>query len=406
MKLAIHNQKPVIANKIVDEWIDMNVTDITKVSDYLMKYPISVISGGILDQFEAKYAEMFEAKYAVAFCNGTAALHAASFACGANISSNFILSAYSYHGTVNSLLENSSRAYLCDYDPNTLNLDCNSVEQLIDNETKGIIISHTWGNPAEMDKIYQLKQKHKISIISDASHAHGAEWSNKKIGGLDMEDISCFSLGKNKLISGGELGIATTNSAELYDALLFIGHPNRVPGCYLTNKYEQYPNSIGNKYRPHPLSMVIALNQLIRFSDKINLNIQTNSFLSSEINKIPGFKTINVHSNSKRVYWKFTVKIVEEYWEEVSFETIIRALECEGLSLEQFHNYDIEKNLQLWNFTRYDNQVSNKTINDLKNDLIILPGYISLDIKTMRLIVNCFAKVSENKKELKLLNRY
>ena len=376
--MAVKHKKPELSSKIIDEWIDIKTSDIEKVSNYLNNKPLSVIEGGILNQFEELYAEMFGAKYAVAFCNGTAALHAASFACGANKTSNFILSAYSYHGTINSLLENSANAYLCDDNPHTLNMDFKSAENIIDNDTKGIIVSHLWGNPVEMDKIYELKQRYRIRIISDASHAHGAEWDNNKIGGLVSEDISCFSLGKNKLISGGELGIATTNNAELYDALLFLGHPNRVPGSYLTNKYKKYPNSIGNKYRPHALSIVIAINQLDRFNEKINLNIETNSFLNREINKIPGFATLSIYPKSRRVYWKFVVKIEDNYWEDISMSKIIKALQSEGLELEQFHNYDIESNLKLWNHERYKNKVINKTKRMEKNKIIILPAYIAL----------------------------
>ena len=224
----------------------------------------------------------------------------------------------------------------------------------------------------------ELGKRYRIRIISDASHAHGAEWDNNKIGGLVSEDISCFSLGKNKLISGGELGIATTNNAELYDALLFLGHPNRVPGSYLTNKYKKYPNSIGNKYRPHALSIVIAINQLDRFNEKINLNIETNSFLNREINKIPGFATLSIYPKSRRVYWKFVVKIEDNYWEDISMSKIIKALQSEGLELEQFHNYDIESNLKLWNHERYKNKVINKTKRMEKNKIIILPAYIAL----------------------------
>lgn len=96
--LAINGGKRVIEENIKEEWKDIRTEDIKKVKEYLENEPISVIDGGILTKFEKSFAEFVNAKYAVTYCNGTAALHAASYACGANKNNNFIISEYSYHG--------------------------------------------------------------------------------------------------------------------------------------------------------------------------------------------------------------------------------------------------------------------------------------------------------------------
>ena len=401
MNLAINGGTSEINEEIKETWNTIQESDIEKISDYIRNKEISVIDGGILREFEEKFAEFVGAKYAVAYCNGTAALHAASFACGANGSSNFLLSEYSYHGTVNSLLENSSKAYLIDYDSNTLNIDVDKIEESIDENTKGIIITHCWGNPVNMDKIKKIKEKYNIKIISDASHAHGAKWNGKRIGGLDCEDIACFSLGKNKLISAGELGIATTNSKELYDELLFMGHPNRVPDALLTDKYKKYSNGIGNKYRPHVLSMVIALEQLKRYEEKRKNNVNTNIILENEISKIPGFYKIKSYEKAERVYWKLLIGIDRSYWQEISLDKIAKALQAEGLRLEQFHNYNIKEHENIWEHERYKGLVTNNSKLEAPNNMIILPGYVKLEEKDIKSIINCFEKVSKNKEELK-----
>ena len=89
-KLAINGGSPEIKSHIKEKWNDIRSEDIEKIKLYLENEPISVIDGGILKEFEEKFAEFIGVKYAVAYCNGTAALHAASFACGANSSSNFL----------------------------------------------------------------------------------------------------------------------------------------------------------------------------------------------------------------------------------------------------------------------------------------------------------------------------
>ncbi len=399
-KLAINGGEPIIKDGIIDLWQDIKNSDIEKISDYLRKEPISVIDGGILKEFEELFAKFIGTKYAVAYCNGTAALHAASFACGANNSSNFLLSEYSYHGTVNSLLENSSKAYLCNYDENTLDIDVDHAEKILDNKTKGMIITHCWGNPVDMDKIKRLKDKYNLKIISDASHAHGARWNGKNIGSLDCEDIACFSLGKNKLISAGELGIAVTNDSQLYDELLFIGHPNRVPEALITDKYKSFINGVGNKYRPHPLSMVLAIEQIKRYDVKREFNISTNKYLSEKIGKIAGFKNIEIYNKAERVFWKLLIRLNDKYWEGINIEKIVKALEKEGVRLEQFHNYNVKAHEQIWKHDRYKGLVENKSTMGEPKNIIILPGYIQLTKQQMDLIIKCFEKVSYYKEEL------
>lgn len=399
--LAINGGTKIIQEEIKDNWRDIKKEDIEKVEKYIKTEPISVIDGGILKEFEEKFANFIGAKYAVAYCNGTAALHAASFACGADKESNFILSEYSYHGTVNSLLENSSQSYLCNYDEETLNIDGICAERCIDPKTKGLIITHCWGNPVDMDKIKEIKDKYNLKIISDASHAHGAKWDGKNIGGLDCEDIACFSLGKNKLISSGELGVAVTNNAQLYDELLFMGHPNRVPDALITEKYKSYSNGIGNKYRPHPLSMVLAIEQINRYDEKMKKNIETNDYLSKRINRIPGFKAIKSYDKSRRVYWKLLIRIDKGYWENIGLDIIADALRNEGLTLEQFHNYNIKEHLHIWEHERYRDLVINKSTLDAPDDILILPGYVEIEQKEIELIIKCFEKVSNNKEELR-----
>lgn len=381
-----------------------NVTkkDIKAVAKYLKKGDLSLIDGGVMTEFEKAFAKYVGAKYAVSYCNGTAALHAASYACGASSNSIFISSVYSYHGTILSLLENNSKVILVDYEDNYLTIDFDSLEKNITKDTTGIIVTHCWGNLVDYDKLKKIKDKYKLKVIVDASHAHGAKYKGKKVGSLSCEDITCFSLGKNKLMSAGELGVAVTNDKELYQKLLFIGHPNRVPDALDKNSpLRKYSNGIGNKYRPHALALVLGLEQIKRFDKKLELNQKTNNYLVNEINKIPGFYTPEVHKNCTRTYWKLHIFLDKKYWKNISVEKIADALRNEGLRLEQFHNYDLKEQLKIWTNERYKGQIINKSTKKSPKDIIVLPGYINISKKDKKAIINAFKKVSEKRGELK-----
>lgn len=396
------NDGPIITKPIRERWKNITSNDIKKVSKYLKTKDLSLIDGGVMTEFEKAFAKYVGAKYAVSYCNGTAALHAASYACGANSNSTFISSIYSYHGTILSLLENRSKVILVNYEKDYLTIDLDDLEKNITKDTTAVLVTHCWGNLVDYEKLSRIKEKYKIKVIVDASHAHGSMYKNKYVGNIPCEDITCFSLGKNKLISAGELGVAVTNSKELYEKLLFIGHPNRVPEALSKNsKLREYSNGIGNKYRPHALALLIGLEQLKKYPKKLQKNIATNDYLVKEINKIDGFYIPQAHSNCRRTYWKLYVFIDKKYWKNIPTNKIVEAIKKEGLRLEQFHNYDLKEQLKIWTNERYKNQVINKAKTTNVDNAIILPGYIDISKKDMNKIIEVFKKVSKLKEMIK-----
>lgn len=387
---------------VVERYKNLTKQDRKAINQYLKTGELSLIDGGIMSDFEQSFAKYIGAKYAVAYCNGTAALHAASYACGASKDTTFMSSIYSYHGTILSLLENNSKVILVDYEDDYLTIDLDSIEKNITQDVSGIIVTHCWGNLVDYDKLKKIKDKYNVKIIVDASHAHGAKYKEKKVGSLSCEDITCFSLGKNKLMSAGELGVAVTNDEQLYQKLLFIGHPNRVPDALdKSSQLRKYSNGIGNKYRPHALALVLGLEQIKRFDKKLKLNQKTNDYLSEEINKIPGFYTPRKHKNCTRTYWKLHIFIDRKYWGNISAEKIVDLLRKEGLHLEQFHNYNLKEHLKIWTNKRYIGQVVNKSSKKTPKDIIVLPGYIDISKKDKKAIINAFKKISERRLELK-----
>ncbi len=397
-ELAINGGSAVLNHKIKERWKNVTIDTIRKVAYYLKTDELSVIDGGVLKQFENDFANYIGAKYAVAYCNGTAALHAASYACGADDKSVFISSVYSYHGTILSLLENRTKVRLVDYENDYFTIDLSEVEKNIDEKVKGLLITHCWGNMVDYEKLEKLKRKYNIKIIVDASHAHGAKFDNVKVGSIPCEDVVCFSLGKNKLMSAGELGVAVTNDKNIYEKLLFIGHPNRVPEALSKeSKLRYYSNGIGNKYRPHALALVLGIDQIKRFDKKIKKNILTCEKLLNEINNIDGFYIPKVHKKCSRVFWKMHIFIDKNYWGNISTERIINAIKAEGLTLEQFHNYDIKEQMKIWTNKRYDNQIDNRAKKGNIDNVIVLPGYIDISKKDYEKIVTVFKKVSKMK---------
>lgn len=384
---------------IVDEWKDITEVDESKVVSYLRDNPVSYIDGAVIREFEENFAKFVGKKYAVAYSSGTAAIYAAISTCNQIKSKKVILSEYSYFGAVYAALENGAEVVLCPFDTESLTIDWKRLDSLIDEDTVAVVVTHIWGNPCEMDKLSKIREKYSVNIISDASHAHGAEWDGRIIGGLDCEDISCFSLGKGKLITGGELGVAATDSQELYDRLLMIGHPNRVPKALSGKEYRTFSNGFGIKLRPHALSLVIGNEQLKRYGEKLKYNRCTNQFLESKIIEIDGFSKVKCSIKANRVYWKLIIVLDKEYWKDWDTQTIVNMLRARGVVLEQFHCYDFAYEKDILNNERYSGKLVNMSNMTPPDNLLFLPTFIKLKKESLEGIVAAFKEVSEMRKK-------
>lgn len=215
-KLAIHGGSPIrdqylpYGRQQIDE---EDIEAVVKVlrSDYLT-------TGPVIQQFELEMAHYTGAKYAVAFSNGTAALHAACFAAGISEGDEVITTPMTFAATANSVLYQKGKPVFVDINPDTYNLDPALIKQKITNRTKAIIPVHFTGQPAEMDEILQIARDHNLIVIEDAAHALGASYKNRKIGSIG--DMTMFSFHPVKHITTGEGGMITTNREDFYKKLL------------------------------------------------------------------------------------------------------------------------------------------------------------------------------------------
>jgi dTDP-4-amino-4,6-dideoxygalactose transaminase len=200
------------------------------------------------------------------------------------------------------LLQLGGIPVFCDIDKKTLTIDINDMKKKLTPKTKAIMVFQPWGNVANIDEIVSFAKKHSLVLISDSSHAPNAKWQNRPLG--EYFDIICASFGKGKLISGGELGVFTTNNKEFRDRALLYSHTNRVPKAYLTDTYKDISNIVGIKYRPHPFAITLALDQMNTFNERNNILLKNISKLLSVISEIKGLSFQNKYNRALRNCWK------------------------------------------------------------------------------------------------------
>ncbi|GGE36242.1 spore coat protein [Pullulanibacillus camelliae] len=223
-------------------------------------------TGPKIKEFEKKMAEYVGVKYAVAFSNGTAALHGACFAANIGQGDEVITTPLTFAASANCILYQGGKPVFADINEKTYNVDPNSIEKLVTSKTKAIIPVDYTGQPADLDAIMAIANKYNLIVIEDAAHALGSTFKDKKIGSIS--DMTMFSFHPVKHITTGEGGIITTNNAKYYEKLLLF----RSHGITRDqNQLEQYEGpwyyemkDLGFNYRMTDIQAALGSSQLLK----------------------------------------------------------------------------------------------------------------------------------------------
>jgi dTDP-4-amino-4,6-dideoxygalactose transaminase len=239
------------------------------------------LGDGPVAEFERAFAARTGCKHALAMNSGTAALHSALFAVGVGPGDEVVLPSYTWHATASAILCCGGTPVFCDVDPRTLTADPREMERRITPRTRALMVVHVWGNPAELDAIKAVADRHNLPLVEDCSHAHGATYKGKAVGAWG--DVGCFSLQGGKAVSAGEGGVAVCNRRDLYGNMLALGHPIRAGAELKADGIDLGNVHLGPKYRPHLLGVLLALSGLARLDDLNRLRRRNWQILCEEL---------------------------------------------------------------------------------------------------------------------------
>ncbi len=172
------------------------------------------IMGEAVHKFEEAFAAYIGVKHAIGLNSGTDALMVSLRALGIGPGDEVITTPFTFFATAEPIALLGATPVFADVDSTTYNLDPASVEQRITPKTKAILPVHLFGQPAQMDVLMQLAQKHGLKVIEDACQAVGSEYKGKKVGSIG--DLGCFSFFPTKNLGAfGDGGMITTNDDRL-----------------------------------------------------------------------------------------------------------------------------------------------------------------------------------------------
>ncbi len=153
------------------------------------------------------------------FCNnGTIVLQFAIRAL--KLKGEIITTPFSYVATISSILWEYCTPVFVDVDNETFTINPALIEKNITERTTGILATHVYGNPCDVDAIKIIAERNNLKIIYDAAHAFGVEYKGTNI--CNYGDISTLSFHATKLFHTVEGGAIVTKDAALAKSIYLM----------------------------------------------------------------------------------------------------------------------------------------------------------------------------------------
>jgi len=169
--------------------------------------------GERVSKFESDFANFLGVQYTQSYTSCTSALQGSVKALDLDLGDEVITSCFTYVATAEAIIEAGGTPVFTEID-DTYNMDPLDLESKITDKTKGIIVVHMYGAPADMAPILEIAKKHKLVVIEDTAQGFGSKYGGKLSGTLG--DLGCFSFDSGKLLNTGEGGMVATNNHDYY----------------------------------------------------------------------------------------------------------------------------------------------------------------------------------------------
>lgn len=354
--------------------------------------------GSRVAEFERRFAEFCGVDFAVANANGTIAIEIALRAAGVGPGDEVIIPALTFIATASPVIQVGARVVMVDIDERSYCLSPAAVEAAITPRTRAVIPVHFAGHCADMDALIALAEKHKLTIIEDSAHAHGAAWKGRKAGSMGL--CGTFSFQESKTLTAGEGGLITTNDGNFAERCVQFRSCGRKAG---ESWYIHYV--LPANYRMVEWEAAVLLAQLERLPAQLNDRQHSASFLNRHLSEVPGISTTpNDPRCEVHGYYLYQFRYDASQFHGASRDTFVRALEAEGVPCHIGYPWPLQKNPFF---------ADDPAIRDLQfpvaerlcRETVVIPHQVLLGSREdLEDIVQAVAKIHDNTQELEGLS--
>jgi dTDP-4-amino-4,6-dideoxygalactose transaminase len=166
--------------------------------------------GPLVGELEDRLRTLLASEHVLFVANGTLALQIAIRALG--LRGEVITTPFSYVATTSSLIWEDCMPVMADIDPATLTIDPDRIEAAVTSRTTGILATHVYGIPCDLERIGLIAARHGLKVIYDAAHAFGSMYDGRSV--FSYGEVATASFHATKVFHTVEGGAICTNVPE------------------------------------------------------------------------------------------------------------------------------------------------------------------------------------------------
>jgi len=293
---TIGKEEIIAANKVLKTGI---------LSKFLASSGQNFFGGPQVNKFEKSIKKFFKVKYAITVNSWTSGLIACVGALDVEPGDEIIVTTWSMCASATAILHWNCVPVFVDIDPETYNIDPESIKKKITKKTKAIMTVDIFGQSCDILKIMKIAKENNLKVISDSAQSIGSKVGKKYSGTL--ADIGGYSLNYHKHINTGEGGIIVTNNKKLYERSCLIR--NHAEAAIKKNNIKNLSNMIGYNFRLGEIECAIGIEQLKKLNRLIKKRIKLVEILNRELIKLKYLKTPKTLKKNSHVYYLYPLTL-------------------------------------------------------------------------------------------------
>lgn len=247
----------------------------------------TLVHGPRTTAFEADFAAWTGAPRAVAVSSCTAAMHLAYFCLDIGPGDEVIVPAMTHVATAHAVELTGARPVFVDADPDTGNLDLDTLAQALSPRTKAISVVHFLGVPVDMARVMAFAQAHGLFVVEDCAVALGSRIDDIHVGLFG--DIGAFSFYPVKHITTAEGGMVISRRPELAERIARARAfgVDRTPSERSTPGVYDVP-TLGFNYRMSEIEAALGIEQIKRLDGFLDRRRRNDIRLRERLSTLPG----------------------------------------------------------------------------------------------------------------------
>jgi len=322
--------------------------------------------GDMHGKLERTLESVLKVKNVSAFNNGTIALLTALKALDLPQDSEVITTPFTFPATPHCITWNGLKPVFCDIEPDTMTIDADKMERLINKNTSAILGVHVYGFPCDVEKIQTIANKYNLRVIYDSAHAFTTEINGKGIGSFG--DISMFSFHATKLFHTVEGGCLTYHNPEYKEKIYYLRN--------FGIKNEEEVVDIGINGKMNELQAAIGLLNLKLFEEEKRKRQIIKSIYAENLKAMNGIRLIQMPENVTDSMQYFVIRIDKEIFGLSRDEVYSKLKEYNVFARKYF--YPLCSEYQPYQRLPSSGKDNLPVANKIKNEVLCLPFYGAL----------------------------